>query len=491
MKNNNAKKVFVIFILCCFCLPFQAHAWFDSGHMLIAETAYRYLDKKTKAEVDFLVSQLGDAPPSYVDFTGAATWMDGIKATGLEFFSGYHFVDQYYVRGKTDEIPKFEDNNVVWAIHQSIETLTDKKSSVFSRALALRFLIHTVGDVHQPLHAASLVSENFPQGDRGGNIFHIKPTGEAEKYTNLHALWDSGVLYLPDVKANSENSREIIKKTADELIKSIPSSSIKDKIAIQDPWIWAQESFVAAKNHAYGNLSPGDVIPQTYIIEGQKTAKERLALAGYRLADLLNRVVVRSDSPVRNSDYISLEELVNSLPKVKITAGFDIDGTILFSSPGYYYGLTNHDGPNGTNKYGEHPETSDVLWGQMNASFDRFSIPKSTGRLLIERHKMRGDNIVIITARPEINASALKDHLFVKFDLPKDTKILFTGGGSKTQLIKEHHVQIYYGDSDSDIKQARMANVRAVRFLRSELCVDPVRATPGMYGEEILQNSNY
>lgn len=160
-----------------------------------------------------------------------------------------------------------------------------------ARSVAMRYLIHYVGDIHQPLHSASLVDKHFPSGDRGGNLF---PLHNQEK--ELHALWDSvlmeydGYPELPmtiaDWQKNGNNAKRIMHKYPETIFKK-PASDLN----VQN---WAEESFLIAKNFVYKSVKEGKEVPERYLEEGKNIAEMRLALAGYRLANLLKGLNLKS-----------------------------------------------------------------------------------------------------------------------------------------------------------------------------------------------------
>lgn len=187
---------------------------------------------------------------------------------------------------------------------------------------------------------------------------------------------------------------------------------------------------------------------------------------------------------------ISLNDIENSLPARSISVGFDVDDTVLFSSPGFYYGFENVDGPNGTNKYGKRCLASDKFWADMNGSFDNFSLPKESCREVIEMHKKRGDKVYFITARPASKKEILTSILHRTFALPGNSpKVIFAGKTSKGVFIKKHHISVFYGDADSDISEANEVGIRAIRFMRSPLSTNKSKYHPGMHGEAVLENS--
>lgn len=187
---------------------------------------------------------------------------------------------------------------------------------------------------------------------------------------------------------------------------------------------------------------------------------------------------------------VSVDEIKASLPDRPVTIGMDIDDTVLFSSPGFYYALTNTDGPGGSNIYGQRPLSNDKFWQDLSTKFDKFSIPKESARRIIKMHKERGDTIFFITARPPVKNEILTGILNRTFKLSKkNPNVIFSGKFSKGKFIKKHGISLFYGDSDSDISEANEAGIRAIRFMRSPLSNNRYKYHPGMYGEAVLENS--
>jgi len=184
---------------------------------------------------------------------------------------------------------------------------------------------------------------------------------------------------------------------------------------------------------------------------------------------------------------VSVAEIAAGLPKEPIVAGFDVDDTVLFSSPGYYYGATNRDGPDGTNVFGAKPFSGQAFWDALNNRLDAFSLPLETGRELIEMHKRRGDVILFITARRGSTGETLTGRLNRVFGLLNAYPVIFTGGASKAPFMRAKDVFIYYGDADGDMKSAAEAGVRAVRVPRPAISTDSRPTHPGAFGEEILR----
>lgn len=178
----------------CLCLSQPTMAWDAEGHMIVGQLAYNHLDSEVKAKCDALIAvPLTNNSSSTSNFVTAACWADDFKSklgTGIEHYIDLPFsLNGYPTNGVALPLP----TNVVTAIRQSIATLQDPTAAQTNQATALRYLLHFVGDIEQPLHCSSAISTNHPTGDAGGNSFYL--TGE---WSKLHYLWDDGGGYLTD-----------------------------------------------------------------------------------------------------------------------------------------------------------------------------------------------------------------------------------------------------------------------------------------------------
>lgn len=195
-------------------------------------------------------------------------------------------------------------------------------------------------------------------------------------------------------------------------------------------------------------------------------------------------------NPYAPGQTITLQTLPDTLPNSPISVGFDVDDTLLFSSPGFYFGESNSEGEGGSNKYGPDVWESDQFWAEMNSGLDKFSLPKETARKLIALHKSRGDHIWFITARPGTEGETLSKLLNSTFDLPDNPPVIFAGHTPKTHFINQHNIKLYYGDSDTDIKEAQAAGIRAIRILRAAISIDGRPVNVGGFGEEVMAGSD-
>lgn len=270
----------------------SAHAWNADGHMVIAAIAQQGLTPAARAEADRLLKI--DPTERATDFISTGPWADDIRSSRKET-GGWHFIDIYFRPDGKPAQNKPDEENVVWAIDKFSKVLADHSQPDAARAEALRFLIHFVGDIHQPLHATSRETDALPKGDRGGNDFKIEApsifANDERPPKNLHSLWDAGV-GLFDVNERrplSEKGLQEIEDQARTLTAALPRKALPE-VNDQNPADWAQESLTAAKTVVY-DLPEGAVPSDAYIKKAQQVVARRATLAGYRLADLLNRLL--------------------------------------------------------------------------------------------------------------------------------------------------------------------------------------------------------
>lgn len=254
-------------------------AWNAPGHCVVALIAYDQLTPQAKQKLDALVQAIPSLPGQTNTICTAANWPDMIRGQNINAFTNWHFIDQRLtLSGKAKRKYHIPQENIVWAIGQAEQVLVSPSAQDFEKAWFLRFFLHFVGDIHQPLHTVSLFNAQFPRGDKGGNLYWINsPIAD-----NLHALWDQGVGLVPD-----NMHRDAVRALAKSLQQRYPKSYFDNQMDIQNPWIWAEEGMRIAKADVYQIPYQGTP-SQAYINQGQQIAAEQLTLAGYRLGYLLN-----------------------------------------------------------------------------------------------------------------------------------------------------------------------------------------------------------
>ena len=227
-------------------LPNFAKAWGAAGHLVIAAEAYRELSPQLKAEAfdvlkahtDFAKWTNAYHPNANFDlaayvFMRSSTWPDEIRRSGNKYdHPNWHFID-YPLRPpafafEPDARPT---DNVLFGIAQCEQTLNDTNAGPELRAVYLSWLIHLIGDLHQPLHCESLFNDVYPNGDKGGNDFFVKP---AQSGVRLHGIWD-GLLVLPAIHKHDGI-------TPLRLMQKIPERSLPEMTSHTHPKEWSLES---------------------------------------------------------------------------------------------------------------------------------------------------------------------------------------------------------------------------------------------------------
>lgn len=270
-------------LFCLLLLPSLAFAWNSNGHRIIAQIAYDNLNSAAKSRIDSLTHATDPHYNARSRFLFAAVWPDKIKNDGVLAFNDWHFINYGFSTDGT-KIAPLQTENVVWAIGQSEHTLLSPNADRDEKAVALSFLIHFVGDIHQPLHCTVRYSSQFPLGDKNGILFPI----HAANVNNLHDYWDEGLGLFGNV-ANSSMTDKKISKLADEIQQTYPKKFFGAKIYDVNAKYWAEQSFKIARNFAY-DLPENSKPSAQYNKKGRSIVKQQIALAGYRLAHLLNKL---------------------------------------------------------------------------------------------------------------------------------------------------------------------------------------------------------
>lgn len=263
-----------------------AHAWIDTGHMVVSAIAEKELRPDVRSQVARLLKIGGDDRTR--DILGAACWADDTKTAEN---GPWHYINYHFRPDGTAAENKPLAENVVWAIEKFEGVLRDRARTEVERADALRYLIHFVGDVHQPFHAIAQDSEAHPTGDRGGNDFVFDEFPLAGfNVRNLHFLWDiGGGLYGATPRPIAD--RSTVDQLADRLRREVGRAQLPE-LSAKTPMAWSIESMTIAQSVGYSlpeHVRPGD----SYLAMVRFISERRLAVAGYRLGDMLNRILAQ------------------------------------------------------------------------------------------------------------------------------------------------------------------------------------------------------
>ena len=288
-----------------------ASAWNGGGHMATGAIAYALLEKDSPEVLAKAVAVL-QAHPQYDKlwkkdcearpeserglylFMMAGRWADDIRKTDYDRPKWHYTNYGYKPDGQPDTVKAGApdpEQNIVLAYALNFDQLKAGPEAV-DRAVPMCWLFHLVGDVHMPLHACSLHTEVYPDGDRGGNSFFVK-VGPDGRGLNLHYFWDGLI-------TGSTDFREV-RNTATEL--RLRPEFARDKLAELAEGSfenWAKvESFGLAKSavHLDGALRGGTgefsavELPADYPKASKRVAERRGVLAGYRIAGKLKEAL--------------------------------------------------------------------------------------------------------------------------------------------------------------------------------------------------------
>lgn len=306
------KRSFWMALCCAALVAAPAKAWNSFGHMEAAAVAWSQLTPAAKKEATRLlklnpqyggwVQGVAASQRDQVAFVKAATWPDQIKSLSDYHNDGarngdiapqtpeasqnvgysdhfrhkyWHFIDEpFSTDGTTLQQPQTPNAQTQVALFK--KTLADTLASDDLRSYDLSWLLHLAGDLHQPLHATSRFTHAETDGDAGGNDVKISCTqcGSAKE---LHAYWD-GLL-----GSTSAPAEDPIDAAAD--LRPVDAGSTDEKD-------WIQESFGIAKQSVYAApIRGGDgpyKLTSAYQSRAHRIANQRIALAGARIAAILN-----------------------------------------------------------------------------------------------------------------------------------------------------------------------------------------------------------
>jgi hypothetical protein len=237
-----------------------AFSWFDKGHRIVGLIAQANLTAEARKEIEKIL-------PGSMTLAEAAIWPDH-EGRSIRDFDPLHYVNipenaSGYDQGR--DCP--ERNCMVEALKWFSTVIADKNAPIMARRLALHYVAHLVGDMHQPLHAARA-------GDRGGVDISVSYRGET---TNLHFFWDTNLVELETGTEEEIAKRLVANLTEEERLKWQAGDLIQ----------WTNESLMLVRSHAY-NTGPSGELSDDYVEKARPIVRSRLAHAGLRLAWLLN-----------------------------------------------------------------------------------------------------------------------------------------------------------------------------------------------------------
>jgi hypothetical protein len=305
----------VAFLLCI--VATAAWGWSMGGHRVtgvmaaraLAETAPRAVTAihalmQSHPAADAFAARLNDAG----DDAGARTerlfaemaqWPDEVRSGPLKAYhrGDWHTIDlPFFVAGYNPPREALvAGTNLLTALEENLRIAADIAAPAADRAVALCWIFHLLGDLHQPLHAASLYSPAFPEGDRHGTRFFVRPP-HGDDPVSLHYYWDSIIQrsqQMPEVLRTAAQLQSLYPREALDELRQRP---YRDAGSARR-WI-LEESHRLAVSDAYrdGQLAGGADrrsavrLNEAYATGAQGLAARRMALSAQRLAELLRAI---------------------------------------------------------------------------------------------------------------------------------------------------------------------------------------------------------
>ncbi len=255
----------LIFVAVLTYLPYAANAWGLLGHRIVGEIAESYLNPNARKAVKEILGTESMAI--------TANWPDFIKSdSSYNYLSSWHYVnlpENLDRIGVNNYLENMTEANIYNKTNEMIALLKNKQTPAAQKLLALRMLIHLVGDMHQPMHTAR-------KEDLGGNRVIVNWFGQK---SNLHRVWDEQLIDYQQL-SYTEYTKAINNPTAVQLTEW-KKGDIKDYIF---------ESYeICNKIYATG-IKNDDKLSYRYNFDWISTVNSQLLKGGIRLAKILNEI---------------------------------------------------------------------------------------------------------------------------------------------------------------------------------------------------------
>ncbi len=309
-------------------LPAPVFAWNATGHQLIAAIAW---DRMTPAARQQAIALLRAAPadacllnlfptdsrPLDVRqrefFVRASTWSDLVRPDRKDtrpctrfHRRDWHFINFFWsgVSGGTGVNLPTNRTEIAVPTDNVVERLAFLRPLVActaapcgtpraAQATALAWMLHLVGDIHQPLHSTARVTTqpDERQGDQGGNLFKLGPASSPNPLS-LHSYWD-GIIDRAVARLPNEGEQAYVSRVSAAIVTRHPLAAMSPRLKSSAFAAWSSEGFETTKRAVYpSTLTRGQMPLPAYQSNVLTIAQEAIALGGYRLADLLNQMFV-------------------------------------------------------------------------------------------------------------------------------------------------------------------------------------------------------
>jgi hypothetical protein len=317
--GETMKRFLINAVIIGFVLSFSSVgtlAWDDVGHKITGYIAWQRMSPKARENV---IKILRSAPEdSHLSvyyqpygvrteadkqldyFMLVPTWADIVRDRAFPVrYEKYHKGDWHYTsvfwrqaNGRAELIAdRKPDGQAIEKLAEFEKALRDPAVTDRDKAVALAWFLHIGGDIHQPLHTSSRVTDVEADGDRGGNTFLISPQGAPRaEQQNLHWFWDSIVSRnIPFDFGLCEGC--YVKHIADSFISRYSFDTEKSGLALSSYATWKDESLKLAQTEVFrSDLKRFETPSDDYRRNAYAVSEQRLVMAGYRMGETLNEI---------------------------------------------------------------------------------------------------------------------------------------------------------------------------------------------------------
>lgn len=316
IPRSSFLRLAVVFVVMSGCSVDRASAWDDGGHQIIAAIAYSHLNPQAQKAVAEFAREM-QSPSHPYDAVTLACWMDDLRRKNSKIPYHGEFLSWHYINlGIEDGDPEPSWNpgdddethgNVVQGLKRALAVLKGGTDPcVQSKAMACAMVMHLVGDIHQPLHAAThyFRSRGRFLHDEGGNKEEVANGPLEGPQTSLHMFWDSAwrasfdentgrIVFDEQYDDHGKHDPALLQPLVDLLLKQAPPSDADRQTHIDQ---WARESNQIARAFVYRDITATESrkycrLSSSYVAKANDLARQRLVLAAYRLAMILNETL--------------------------------------------------------------------------------------------------------------------------------------------------------------------------------------------------------
>jgi len=290
-------KLATIFVVLLAMIATPCFGWGPDGHRIVGAIAMTYLTEKTKAAIHDLLGEQS--------LPDACNWADELRSdSSYDWAKPLHYINVPRGVTKVDlERDCKSEKCVLGAIKKYEAMLRDKQAPREQRVEALKFLVHFIGDVHQPMHVSYEDDQGGNKVSVSGAWLPVNQSGDPAKQRkwNLHSVWDSGLIEHRMAGDRDKMIQDIRRRITDRKL----ALWRKSKNAVD----WANES-LAITIKLYQLLPANGQLDESYYRRNIGITEDRLAAAGVRVAAMLNDIFDDAPASPPNANPLSRPQAV-------------------------------------------------------------------------------------------------------------------------------------------------------------------------------------